>query len=385
MADPINSFPSIFGPGSLIGGKDGVWWMKHWPYLLPNLFAATLIFVAAVAVILGLDEVCTLHVSVSSPSCTIVADHRLNHVQTHEALQDRTDHGRRIGTFIADIIRRRPRHKYSEVQLQDDADSPTSIDLETNPQNRPKKKPQPKPVRKIPFSKIWTPNVLLTLLVHFMLAMHVSAFNALIFVLLPTPRADNKHPTLIHFSGGLGLPPSKVGLATAIIGIIGFPLQLLLYPRLHFKFGTLKAYRLFLPFSPVAYTLIPYLVLIPNKPWLVWPALVVVLACQVLSRTFALPGAIILINNSSPHPSVLGTIHGFAQSVSSAARTIGPIVGGWLMGEGLKHNTVGAVWWALAVVAALGWSASWAIFEGDGGTPAEGKEEQQKEEHVESR
>lgn len=300
-------------------------------------------------------------------------------------MKDQTDHGRRLGTFLADMICRRPRHRYSEIQLQDDADSPTSIDLETNPQNQPHKKPPPTSAAKLPFSKIWTPNVLLTLLVHFLLAMHVSAFNALIFVLLPTPRAANDHPGLIHFGGGLGLPPSKVGLATAIIGIIGFPLQLLLYPRLHHKFGTLKAYRLFLPFSPLAYTVIPYLVLIPNKAWLIWPALVVTLGLQVLSRTFALPGAIILINNSTPHPSVLGTIHGVAQSVSSAARTIGPIVGGWLMGEGLKHNTVGVVWWTMAIIAALGWSASWAIFEGDGGTPVDGREEGAKKECAVSR
>ena len=57
LADPIHSFPHIFGPDSVIGGKDGVYWMRHWPYLLPNLLSATFIIIAAAGVILALDEV----------------------------------------------------------------------------------------------------------------------------------------------------------------------------------------------------------------------------------------------------------------------------------------------------------------------------------------
>lgn len=57
LADPVNSFPSIFGPGSIIGGKEGVWWMEHWPYALPNILSATFIFASLLAVFLGLDEV----------------------------------------------------------------------------------------------------------------------------------------------------------------------------------------------------------------------------------------------------------------------------------------------------------------------------------------
>jgi len=67
MADPFHSFRGIFGPGSLIGGKNGVWWMEHWPYLLPNLLCAALIFVAAVGIILGLDEVLAYSVHTTLP------------------------------------------------------------------------------------------------------------------------------------------------------------------------------------------------------------------------------------------------------------------------------------------------------------------------------
>jgi hypothetical protein len=57
LADPVNSFPQLFGPGSILGGKEGVWWMQRWPYALPNLLSAIFIFASFLAVFLGLNEV----------------------------------------------------------------------------------------------------------------------------------------------------------------------------------------------------------------------------------------------------------------------------------------------------------------------------------------
>src|SRR4051794_27195340 len=78
MADPIRAFRRIFGPSTVIGGEDGVAWMRYWPYALPNLFSAFFIFVAGVAVILGLDE-------------------------THQVLRHKRDRGRQIG-----VVSKRP-------------------------------------------------------------------------------------------------------------------------------------------------------------------------------------------------------------------------------------------------------------------------------------
>lgn len=218
------------------------------------------------------------------------------------------------------------------------------------------------------FRQICIPNVFLTLVTHFLLAFHASAFNALCFVFLPTPRAPEGSQTgFFHFGGGLGMSSSRVGLATAIIGFIGLPLQIFVYPRVQFRLGTLKSFRTFLPFSPVAYFFVPFLVLVPRLPYLVWPALAALVFLQVLSRTFSLPAIIILVNNCAPDPSVLSTVHGVAQSVASAARTLGPLIGGWGLGLGLQHNIVGAIWWALAVEALLCWFLTFTIREGNGG------------------
>lgn len=57
LADPVQSYPGLFGPDSTLGGKNGVHWMQHWPYLLPNLFGAAYALCACAAVFLGLEEV----------------------------------------------------------------------------------------------------------------------------------------------------------------------------------------------------------------------------------------------------------------------------------------------------------------------------------------
>ena len=91
-----------------------------------------------------------------------------------------------------------------------------------------------------------------------------------------------------------------------------------------------------------------------------------VLFVQVTGRTFALPSQTILVNNCSPHPSVLGTVHGLGQSVSSAARTIGPMVGCVVYGFGLNRGVVGLVWWCLSGVAVCACLSSLLVREGDG-------------------
>ncbi|RYP09673.1 hypothetical protein DL765_008373 [Monosporascus sp. GIB2] len=233
-----------------------------------------------------------------------------------------------------------------------------------------------------PARMIFTFNVVMTFVAHFFLAFGLGTFNSLWAVFLSTPVFNPKKPEPpgfvprppLAFTGGLGLPPQKVGGAMALLGVIGIVLQLFLYPKLSARLGTLRSYRIFIFCFPIAYTLMPYLSLVPSTtpppnektgPWM-WIAVVCLLSIQVVGRTFALPAQTILVNNCSPHPSILGTVHGFGVSVSSFARTIGPILCGWLYGVGLSHGCVGAVFWGLAGVALCGWAASFWLKEGNG-------------------
>ncbi|KAM3415902.1 hypothetical protein BST61_g9400 [Cercospora zeina] len=261
-----------------------------------------------------------------------------------------------------------------------------SVDVETSAsasvQNH-----KPSTRRRLPFRRIWTKNVLFTLLAHGLLAMHVGTFNNLWFVFLSTPRysPDSKQEKLplpegyrphlpFTFTGGLALPPPAIGTALAILGVIGISLQLLVFPPVSFWLGTIRSYRLSLLLFPISYFLAPYLAIIPSTSSppaqasgpLIWLYITLILAVQVMARTFALPSTAILVNNSSPHPSVLGTIHGIAQSVSSATRTIGPVLAGHIYGVGLERGVVGAAWWGMAGIAVLGTFAGRWVKEGDG-------------------
>ncbi|PWY93488.1 hypothetical protein BO94DRAFT_554249 [Aspergillus sclerotioniger CBS 115572] len=344
LADPLKSYPHLFGPGTLLGGDTGVGWMRKWPFALPNLLSAIFIFFSLVAVFFGLDE-------------------------THEVARYRSDWGRKLGRKISRAFARRRGRYYRRLMEHPDDESlyvDGSIASRSAPSTPLRSRARPRHKRPS-FGQIWTPNVLLTLLAQFLLAFHTSAFNSMTFTFLPTPRAPkDSQDGWFHFGGGLGLPSSRVGMATAIIGIIGLPLQIFVYPWVQGYLGTLPSFQTFLPFSSLAYALMPFLLIVPRVAWMVWPAFTIVIGLQVISRTFALPAAVILVNNSVSDPSVLGTINGVSQSISSAARTLGPFIGGWGLGLGLDCNFVGGIWWALALEALAGWFVLFFIYEGKG-------------------
>lgn len=170
------------------------------------------------------------------------------------------------------------------------------------------------------------------------------------------------------------MPPQSVGLATSILGVIGMLLQFTVYPKINSKLGTAKSYQYFLMVFPIAYALAPFVALAPSSSpppaqatgiWL-WLSITFVLFLQVTARTFTLPTSIILLNNCSPHPSVLGTIHGLGQSVSSAFRTIGPVFSGSWYGHGLQMGMVGFSWWMIALVSVAGYVSAMFVYEGSG-------------------
>ncbi|KAF2870367.1 major facilitator superfamily domain-containing protein [Massariosphaeria phaeospora] len=353
LADPVASYPSLFGPNSRIGGKDGVYWMRKWPYALPNLVGAIFLLISTLIVFLFMEE-------------------------TSDLCKHRPDYGLRLGRMISRFMDRcgHPirRDECATVDVEHQQ-PPTTLHIRAASDER-------RTTPRLPFRKIWTPRLVMTLATYGLLIMHVGTFNSLWFTYLSTPRYDPAHPYpqnyrphgFIHFTGGLALPPPLIGIALAILGVIGITMQLALYPRVLHHLGTEKSYRIFLALFPVAYTLVPFLSTVPS--WsappggvsgiLIWIAISTVLFIQVLGRTFALTTAAILINNSCPHPSVLGTVHGIGQSVSSFMRTLGPIVGGWLFGRGLDIGAVGLAWWILAVVAILGCGFGQFVKEGNG-------------------
>ncbi|KAI9168009.1 Major facilitator superfamily multidrug transporter mfsB [Paramyrothecium foliicola] len=318
LADPINSLPDLFGPGSSIGGPNGVRWMRNFPYALPNIVCASILIMSAFAVFVGLNE-------------------------THPQLKGRMDPGRAFGRLILHKILRKP----SERSLPEPR--PESTDTKITRQDTSTSE-------SVKLRDIFTTDVKMTMLQHFLQALHVSTFNSVLFVLLPSPIDRGNSTTLpFWFSGGLGLSSKKLALVNTTIGFIGIPMQLFVYPQVNARLGSLMSYRAFLPLSIITYIFIPYLVVLPDNIALIWTCLTALLAIHLFARVFVTPASILLVNESSPSPIMLGTIHGFASSVSSASRIIGPTAGGTLLGWGLSHNIVGLPFWTMGLIACVNW------------------------------
>lgn len=317
-------------------------------------------------------------------------------MQTLDSAVNKRDRGLELGRKLrAWLFPRRSRTGYSllpsqggGVDLEEQQAGAASLgQFSASEAPRRSKQPQRKYTQRLPFRRIFTANVIWTLTANFLLAFHLGTFNSLWFLFLSTPvydpaaggggQASDASPErrlLFIFTGGLGLRPPQVGMAMAILGMIGIGLQLGIYPWLSARLGTVGSWRLFLFFFPLTYFLVPYLSLVPSASppphakdgVMIWAAIVAVLFLQVVGRTFTFPAQTILVNNCTPHPSVLGTVHGIGQSVSSFARSLGPILGGFSYGSGLAKGVVGAVFWGLSGVAVCNIVVSWFVREGDG-------------------
>lgn len=381
LSDPAGSYPDTFG---------NVDFLLKFPYATPNLVSAVFLCVAMIMCWLFLEEVCILpHFPLRLH--VLKLEHKTYKKQTHDALQERRDFGIILGRSLIGLFKRRSTSiAYTPLHSRDTSIS-TDVEMspvtprdssEGAPTTSKKATSRRRYTTRLPFRRIFTANVTFTFIGQFFLAFHVGTFNSLWFVFLSTPVYNPAKPDPpdfvpqlpFRFTGGLGLPPRSVGLAMAILGTIGITMQLFLYPRLSSRLGTVRSWRYCLFLFPIAYTLVPFLSTVPSTTAApsqktgpaIWLAIAGVLLIQVTGRTFALPGQTILVNNCTPHPSVLGTVHGLGQSVSSFARTVGPILCGWLYGYGLSHGMVGGVFWGLAAMAVCGLIASLWVREGNG-------------------
>lgn len=362
LADPATHLPGIFGEGAVFGFS----WIHDFPYALPSVINAFFLATAGWAVFFALEE-------------------------TSPARRGKFDIGLALAARFKDfVLRRQDNGGYSKIHLQQAWEAAETADLAEEKPAVSISQTTPLALRrKLPFSRLFTKNVIFTLVTEAFYDFHLGAFQNLWTLFLSTPRSlpeqDAVRRLPFVFTGGLGMPAATVGFATSILGGLGMLLQIFLYPPVQARLGTLRGFQIFLALFPLAYFIAPYLAVTPSSApspepasgFFVWFGIVLVLLLQVTGRTITLPASIILLNNCSPHPSVLGTIHGLGQSVSAGFRTVGPIVGGWWYGSGLDIGMVGASWWGIAGMSALGCAAATCIYEGSGHEIFLGEEEQE--------
>ncbi|CAC9885061.1 unnamed protein product [Aureobasidium pullulans] len=374
LADPFISYPHLFGPNSTFGGAEGIAWMKNHPYAAPNLLCSLLLVIEAL--------LCTFFLNETLKGFTEVDVAAFNPVTIAKGIWSRLTEAKNKGYKLVGETAMARRGLLSgreegSIELDRIADANELRERQDSHATRP--------MQRLPFRRVWTPNVCWTLLSIAIFDFHMGAFSTLWILFLSTSRefvpgnsTDGKPQKqergAFKFGGGLAFPPPTIGLAMAIIGFVGIILQFVLYPRANARFGLMRCFRSSLFLFPLAYFLAPYIALMPSDSaspapasgfW-IWLGIGGVVLLQVAARTFALPASILLLNNSSPHPSVLATIHGLGQADSAAFRTIGPILSASWYGTWLERGVVGMAWWYVAAISALGTAASFKVRNGNG-------------------
>lgn len=190
----------------------------------------------------------------------------------------------------------------------------------------------------------------------------IATFTNLWAIFLSTPIAPEESQHLpFHFTGGISMAPSQIGFLMSTLSAIGVLLQLVIYPRLNDRFGTIAIWRSALYIFPLAYALAPFPALLASfsktgeigKGALVWAAVGFVLLLFVLGRTGVTPATTLLINDCTPHPSVRGTIHTAGTVIGNLSRSLFPVIAFAIFGKGLQVGIVGIGFWCLAILGAL--------------------------------
>jgi hypothetical protein len=246
----------------------------------------------------------------------------------------------------------------------------------------PQETQEPQELR-IPFWKIWTPNVINTMLAQFIISGHLGTFTSLwtIFLSLPVASPQNQHLPF-RFSGGVGLQPSGVGVSMSVFGFAGIVLQILVYPALQERWGAIRVWRGALCLFPLVYIATPFCALVASLGSreelkesttdttilvLQWSTLIIIMLLWAAGRTGVVPATSLLINDCTPHPSVRGTIHTMGVMVSNLSRSVFPPMALSVLGYGLTIGVVGLGFWAVAALAVLSILASLNVQEGNNG------------------
>ncbi|QSZ33585.1 hypothetical protein DSL72_005153 [Monilinia vaccinii-corymbosi] len=317
FADPATTFPDVFSP-------DGIF--NTFPYLLPNLICAGLLFVSILAGYFLLQE--------THPD-----------MQPRVSLPDDTYHSEETPLMAtADAI------KTPAVDLRAETYGTFEGSDDSAWRNAPTKSAPP---------KIFSKNV-----VALIIALGIFTYHSMTYDhLLPIFLEDTKGPgesisdisdefNSLMMPGGLGLSVQQVGVIMSIDGAIALFVQAVIFPWAAQFFGTYKLFILVTVLQPITYLMVPCLVYLPSS--FLYAGLYTALFVRNLLAILLYPVLLILIKEATPSPNVLGKVNGLAASAGAACRTVAPPVSGYLYALGSKTNFTAMAWVGSALVAAVG-------------------------------
>ncbi|KAK2875112.1 hypothetical protein FQN49_001782 [Arthroderma sp. PD_2] len=243
----------------------------------------------------------------------------------------------------ADYFRRPTRHgvrNYREcLDSDDDSDSTVTPLFNDRPHNEVLNR-----------DEIFNRDMILLLLTYLIFSLSNVSFNSLypIFAQAPPPT-------------GRQFNPSEIGISLAFAGIVTILFQICVFGKLRDKMGNKWSYRAGLLGFVASFILMPFVgykegasadLTVSKQNLMVAVEVCVVLLIKTVATVGGLTSALLLITNSAPDHSVLGSLNGLAQTLSAAGRAVGPFLSGSLFtlatkvqpkGEALAFGVFGGV------------------------------------------
>ncbi|SMY21421.1 unnamed protein product [Zymoseptoria tritici ST99CH_1A5] len=331
FAMPVKTWPDVFSKGGVF---------DKFPYLLPNLICVGLMLISVVAGYFCLEET---HPDMQPWSTASDLAHTHAETPIMPAQAGTTTSAANLtqpdsyGTFNAIY-----EDDIEEWDLHPDGRSRTpSAHSESSSSNS---------------DRVFTKKIIMLTVALGIFTYHSMTYDHLLPIFFQDERVS---PTTIlsnvptgSLAGGLGLSTQRVGLIMSINGLLALLIQALIFPLIVSYLGVWRTFLAVTLGHPVAYTIVPFLVFVPER--YLYVAIYGCLFIRNLMAILAYPLLLILIKEAAPKPSSLGRINGLAASTGAACRTLASPIAGALYGLGIGVECTGIAWWCSALVAMVG-------------------------------
>ncbi|KAL6702787.1 hypothetical protein ACN47E_000923 [Coniothyrium glycines] len=351
----VYTIGAIFGP-TLGGGlanplrvdprkPRGDAFLERFPYVLPNLVAATFFTIGIVVGWLFLQE-------------------------TLESKKNQQDLGLKTGARITAFFRRtfalEQKRNLHTAEREPLLGQQKAVDNPATPfaavVNDIVKNDKPK------IRDVLTYQTTLNLVVYTLLALYTLAYDQLLPVFMhhPTqPRSDPNVKLPLKFAGGFGIDSRRIGAIFTFFAISSMLFQFLVFPPLARTLGVVRCLRVSFLIFPFIFFVTPFISLI-SDPFTRELAMVALLMMRGVAGSTSFPTSTIMLTNSASSLRVLGTVNGLATSVSAVGRALGPTIGGGLFTLGVKRGYVIVPFWTMSAISLLAAIPTFWLVEGKG-------------------
>ncbi|KAI5463270.1 major facilitator superfamily domain-containing protein [Mariannaea sp. PMI_226] len=324
FANPHESWPSMFPTGGLF---------DRFPYLLPNLVCAAMLLLSIVLGFILLEE--------THPNLRLSKPEPIQYEASEESPLIISSTTQNRNSLIANT---QPESygTVGEVVMIDDLRM-----LESEKEGHPQ-----------PAMKIWNKRVVGFIIALCIFTYHSMSYDHLLPIFFEDARVSSiqnvdGHSMFPFYSpGGLGLSLREVGMVMAVDGGIALIVQGFIFPWAANLLGTSRLFLLVAVLHPIAYLVMPMLLLVPQS--IIFPAIYLCLGIRNLVSIILYPLLMILIKEATPFPSALGKVNGLAASAAAGCRMISPPVAGSLYSLGSSAGCSALPWYGSALVAIFG-------------------------------